>query len=137
MQARKSLWATLRRLIEQGCSILLTTHYLEEAEALADRIVVLAKGRVVSSGTVKEVTQTISTRRITCVSQQTPEDVSTWPGISTATVEDGKLVLVVAHAELEQTVRRLLAADPTLVELQVSQAGLADAFLKITQESRQ
>lgn len=137
VQARKNLWATLRRLIQQGCSILLTTHYLEEAEALADRIVVLAKGRVVSSGTVKEVTRTISTRRISCVSQLTPEEVSAWSGVSTAIVEDGKLVLAVVHAELETTVRRLLAADPTLHELQVSQAGLADAFVKITQESRQ
>lgn len=137
VQARKNLWATLRRLIQEGCSILLTTHYLEEAEALADRIVVLAKGRVVSSGTVNEVTRTISTRRITCVSKLTPEEVSTWPGVSLATLEDGKLVLAVVHAELEATVRQLLAADPTLVELQVSQAGLADAFLKITQESRQ
>lgn len=137
VQARKDLWATLRRLIQQGCSILLTTHYLEEAESLADRIVVLAKGRVVSSGTVKEVTQTISTRRITCVSKLTPEEVGAWPGVASAVLEDGLLVLAVTHGELETTVRRLLASDETLVDLQVSQAGLADAFLKITQESRQ
>lgn len=137
VQARKDLWAQLRRLIAQGSSILLTTHYLEEAEALADRIVVLANGRVVSTGTVKEVTHTISTRKITCVSKLTPEEVSAWPGVSTAAIEDGLLVLAVNHAELEATVRRLLASDETLVNLQVSQAGLADAFLKITQESRQ
>ena len=137
VQARKDLWATLRRLIQQGSSILLTTHYLEEAEALADRIVVLAKGRVVSTGTVKEVTHTISTRRITCVSKLTPEEVSTWQGVSSALIEDGLLVLAVSHSELEATVRRLLASDDKLVDLQVSQAGLADAFLKITQESRQ
>ena len=68
VQARQGLWSTVRRLLSSGCSILLTTHYLEEAEALADRIVVLAKGRVVSSGTVKEAVSythlTLPTKRI-------------------------------------------------------------------------
>lgn len=137
VQARQALWEKVRMLLKSGCSILLTTHYLEEAEALADRIVVLAKGRVVSSGTVKEVTQLISTRRITCTTSLTAEEVGTWPGVALATSENGSLVLTVSHLELETITRRLLAEDSNLADLDVSQAGLADAFIKITQESRQ
>ena len=47
------MWRTIRTMIAQGCSIVLTTHYLEEAEALADRVAVLAAGRLVTSGTVE------------------------------------------------------------------------------------
>ncbi len=51
VQAREALWQVLRDLIHEGCSIVLTTHYLEEAEALADRVAVVAHGRLVASGT--------------------------------------------------------------------------------------
>ena len=54
VKARERMWFTLREIVKRGTSIVLTTHYLEEAEALADRVIVLAKGRVVSSGTVGE-----------------------------------------------------------------------------------
>src|SRR3546814_5066097 len=46
IEARQGLWKAIRELSAQGCAVLLTTHYLEEAEALADRVVVLARGRV-------------------------------------------------------------------------------------------
>ena len=52
IQAREALWANVRTLLADGCSIVLTTHYLEEAEALATRVAVLAKGRIIASGSV-------------------------------------------------------------------------------------
>ncbi len=61
IEARESLWAVVRDLTARGCAILLTTHYLEEAEALAQRVAVLSRGRIVSEGTVDEIRATAST----------------------------------------------------------------------------
>ena len=64
--ARETMWRTIRRLLDDGCSIVLTTHYLEEAEALADRVVVIAKGRVIAEGTVDEMRALVSRKHISC-----------------------------------------------------------------------
>src|SRR5205085_11060778 len=52
IQMRELMWTVLRQLMDDGVSIVLTTHYLEEAEALADRVAVIAKGRLLASGSV-------------------------------------------------------------------------------------
>src|SRR3546814_10871257 len=63
-----------RSLSAQGCAVLLTTHYLEEAEALADRVVVLARGRVVAAGSMDEVRRYVVQRRIRCLSSLRSEE---------------------------------------------------------------
>ena len=65
VQAREALWQVLRDLIHEGCSIVLTTHYIEEAEALADRVAVVTHGRLVAGGTVDEVRAHV-TRKTSC-----------------------------------------------------------------------
>ena len=64
--ARETMWATLRRIVAGGASIVLTTHYIEEAEALADRVVVMAKGRRIAEGTVAEIRSLVVRKRIDC-----------------------------------------------------------------------
>jgi ABC-2 type transport system ATP-binding protein len=137
VQARQTLWAALRQCIGRGCSILLTTHYLEEAEALADRVVVLAKGRVVSSGSVTEITKQVATRTIKCTTTLAVEAVSAWPGVITVKSEGGRLCISANHEQVGDVVRELLAADGSLTDLEVSRAGLEEAFLQITKENLQ
>ena len=62
----KRLWQVLRDLLHEGCSIVLTTHYIEEAEALADRVAVITRGRLVASGTVEEMRAHVSRKSIVC-----------------------------------------------------------------------
>ena len=133
VQARESLWSAIRKLRKAGCSILLTTHYLEEAEALADRVVVLARGRVVASGSVNEVRSIVSRRKIRCDSALDERELSQWPGVIKATRDEGRLTLVTADAEA--VLRRLLASDERLANLEVQQAGLAEAFVELTKEA--
>ncbi len=53
--ARREVWKTLKQLKEQGLTIFLTTHYMEEAEALCDRICIIRSGKKVTEGTIREV----------------------------------------------------------------------------------
>ena len=66
------MWRTIREMVAQGCSIVLTTHYLEEAEALADRVAVIAGGRLIAAGTVDEIRSVVSRKQISCSTTLTP-----------------------------------------------------------------
>jgi ABC-2 type transport system ATP-binding protein len=133
VQARELMWATLRRLVADGSSIVLTTHYLEEAEALADRVAVLARGRVIATGTVDEMRGLVVRKQVSCSTTVAVQDVRAWPGVESADREQQRLHVTTSDAE--GVVRRLLAADPSLRELEVRRAGLADAFNELTQEA--
>jgi ABC-2 type transport system ATP-binding protein len=132
IQSREMVWSTLRRMVADGCSIVLTTHYLEEAEALADRVAVLAKGRLIASGTVSEMRALVVRKRITCRTALTAEQVASWPDVQTVTRDQHGLHITASNTE--NVVRRLLAADDDLQDLEVQRAGLAEAFTELTQE---
>ena len=132
LSARETLWATLRKLVAAGTAIVLTTHYIEEAEALADRVVVLAKGRRIAEGTVEEVRAIAVRKRIGCVTAVAPAVIEGWPGVVSVGVEDGRTAITATDAEA--VVRRLLD-DPTLADLEVRRAGLSEAFAELTQET--
>ncbi len=132
IQSREMVWATLRRLIGDGCSIVLTTHYLEEAEALADRVAVLNKGRLIATGSVSEMRSLVVRKRVTCRTRLDAAVVRTWPDVHTV-VRDQRGLHVTA-SNTESVVRRLLDADDDLQDLEVQRAGLAEAFTELTQE---
>jgi ABC-2 type transport system ATP-binding protein len=133
VRARQMMWDTLRQLVGDGSSIVLTTHYLEEAEALADRVAVLAKGRMIASGTVSEMRALVVRTRISCATALAVEQVGAWPGVGSVSRERQRLHITAFNAEA--VVRRLLAADEDLQELEVRRAGLADVFTELTQEA--
>lgn len=134
--ARTAMWKTLRELVTRGCSIVLTTHYLEEAEALADRVAVLARGRIVAEGSVDEIRAHVAQQRIRCICNLAPEIVRAWPGVDQA-ARDGEHLEITTSAPPETVLRRLLGADAALRELEVTRAGLAEAFVEITREEKQ
>jgi ABC-2 type transport system ATP-binding protein len=132
VETRVAVWETVRRLRDAGTAIVLTTHYLEEAEALADRVAVLVKGRLVACGTVDEIRRVVDRKRVICTTRLAAADLEQWPGVESVTHQDGRMHLRVRSAE--QTVRQLLAADPHVCDLEVLRAGLAEAFTELTQE---
>lgn len=130
VSARRRLWATIRQLSAEGRTILLTTHYLEEADALADRVVVLNQGRVIAEGTSKDIKNRIPGRRVCCRTRLPAETIQAWPGVQRVRADSA--VLEILCSDAEDLVRRLLAADEGLADLEVAGAGLEEAFLDLT-----
>ena len=132
VETRRRFWETVRRYVADGGTVLLTTHYLEEADALADRIVVLNHGRVIASGPPQEIKNRAAGRRIRCVTHLEIGVVAALAGVHTVR-RDGRNLDVLASGA-EQVVRTLLDLDPSLSGLEVSGIGLEDAFLALTSD---
>ena len=161
IEARRSLWTQIRSLAARGKTVLLTTHYLEEADALASRIVVMAHGRVICEGTPAEI-RTQGAARTLHAQPATSTPAASGTAISMPEGDDftgsGKLIRCRTALTAEQlrslpqvcklectgdraslttiapelTLRTLLALDPTLSELEVTHPALEDAFLALT-----
>ncbi len=140
IKARRGMWATVRSLAARGKTILLTTHYLEEADALAHRIIVIDKGRVVCQGTPAEVkslgsstpgsSSSRSIKIIRCVTNLLTPTLLAMPGVTS--VELNGTTTTVTSTKPESTLRELLALDQTLHSIEVQSPALEDAFLALT-----
>ncbi len=133
IEAREALWAALRDLVRGGCSVVLTTHYLEEAEALSDRVAVLARGRIVALGSVDEVRAVVARKNITCLTALPAEEVRRWPCVVDVSREKQRLKITVTDAE--DVARRLLNSDESIHDLEITSAGLAQALSELTKEA--
>lgn len=131
-ESRRSLWQTVRALADEGSAVLLTTHLLEEAEALSDRVLLLAGGRPVADGTPGEIRARVAARSVRCLSQLPLERLLGLPGV-TAAEPRGRHVALRTHA-VEATLRALLAADETVAELEVTGMSLEDAVLDLLKQ---
>jgi ABC-2 type transport system ATP-binding protein len=130
VEARRLLWDQIRSLAGRGKAILLTTHYLQEADALADRILVINRGEIIAEGTPSQIKARTAGRQIRCFTTLSLAEVSNIPGVIDAKLEGDSLILQTAIAE--PVLRELLVRDAHLSELEVTSAGLEEAFLALT-----
>ncbi len=114
----------------QGKTVLLTTHYLEEADALAHRIIVINKGRVISEGTPSEIKRNSGDRTIRCHTNLSREFLLTLPSVTSVKFNTGAVVVTATDAET--VLREMLLRDETLSGLEVASPALEDAFLALT-----
>jgi ABC-2 type transport system ATP-binding protein len=133
IESRRALWDEIRALAAAGKTVLLTTHYLEEADALASRIAVINKGRLICEGTSAEIKQRVSGRRIRCITRLDPAFLATLPTVSDVQQDREAVVILAEHPE--RVVREMLLRDETLHSLEISAAALEDAFLALTSEA--
>jgi ABC-2 type transport system ATP-binding protein len=138
IEARRLMWAQIRSLAERGKTVLLTTHYLEEADALAHRIIVINQGKVVCEGTPAEVKSLgvgagSTVKIIRCVTTLTAEHLLKMPSVST--VENLGKLTIITSVQPESTLREMLALDQNLHSLEVQSPALEDAFLALTKSS--
>jgi len=130
VEARRGLWATLLDLARSGRGVVLTTHYLEEADALADRIVVMDRGVVIAQGSPAEIKARVPGRRVRAQTSVTVTEASQWPGVVRASREGPWLELLAGSAE--PVLRALLDLDPVATGVTVTEPSLEEAFLALT-----
>jgi ABC-2 type transport system ATP-binding protein len=129
VQARRALWDGIRTFHADGGTVLLTSHYLEEIEALADRVVVLGQGRVLADDTVAAVRGMVGVRRVSITAPVLPS----LPGV--VGIEHDDLVPHLLTTDSDQLVRDLVASGADFRDLEVRPTTLEEAFLTLTTPS--
>lgn len=135
VEARQGLWQAIRDLKAQGTAIVLTTHYLEEADSLADEIVLLKQGEVIKRGSSEDIKASVSH---TSIRFHAPElhDLSIVRQIKGVleVKEIGKFIQI-QSSDVNQTLLNLLANLPQIQDLTVTSAGLEEAFLHLNDDT--
>jgi ABC-2 type transport system ATP-binding protein len=133
VEARQAFWATVRELAQSGKTVLFATHYLEEADAYADRAVLMAHGRVVADGPPTEIKAMVGSRTIRATLPGTTlEQLETLPGVTAAERRGDAVVL--ACSDSDRAIRALLLSQPQARDIEITGAGLEQAFLRLTSE---
>jgi len=133
VEGRQAFWHTMREFAARGKTIMFATHYLEEADAYADRAVLMAHGRVVADGPTNELKAMVGSRtlRATLPGVELPA-LAALPGVSAAD-RRGEAILLTC-ADSDAAIRALLAAYPQARDIEINAAGLEQAFLALTGE---
>ncbi len=135
VEARRMLWDEIRRMVTRGKTVLLTTHYLEEADALADRVAVINQGEIIAQGTPSEIKAKTAGKRIRCITSLSVETLRQIAGVTE--VKEDREAVEIHGVEAEPIVRELLSRDAHLSGLEIASAGLEEAFLALTQDNGQ
>lgn len=130
VESRLALWAQIRSYVARDRSVLLTTHDLAEADALADRIVVLLNGRVVAEGSAAAIKERAGGSVVRCTSALDDARLRAVAGIDAVHRAGGELQI--ATRVPDAVVRALYVTDPTFTLIGVAQTPLEEAFLALT-----
>ena len=130
VEARRRFWNTIRRHLDNGAGVLVTTHLVDEAAAVADRVVVVDRGRVVAEGTPDELRRTLPDRRIEVKTKVPASVIRTFDSVHSVKLRDGRTVI--ATTDSEQVVRTLLDLDPEADDLTVATASLEEVLVALT-----
>ena len=134
VEGRREFWTTMREFASRGKTILFATHYLEEADAYADRAVLMARGRVVADGPTTEIKALVGTRTIRATLPGVAlEQLERLPGVSHA--ERRGEAVVLSCSDSDAAIRALLAAYQHARDIEIAGAGLEEAFLILTEDA--
>ena len=131
VEGRRGFWATIRKDAEQGRTVLFATHYLEEADAYADRIILMAHGRVVADGPPTEIKAMVGLRHIRATLPDADlADLGALPGVTRAERHGESVSL--SCSDSDSAIRALLMRYPDASDIEIAGAGLEDAFVELT-----
>ncbi|MET0967041.1 MAG: ABC transporter ATP-binding protein [Nakamurella sp.] len=135
VEVRRSFWASMRDYTATGRTVLFATHYLDEADAFADRVVVLAGGVIVADGTGAQIKQTVAGRTLSAVVPQAdPELLRQLPGVVSVERQASRTLLHCSDSDA--ALRALLAGYPAAHDIEIAAGNLEDAFLELTAAAR-
>jgi ABC-2 type transport system ATP-binding protein len=137
VEGRREFWAAIREVAAKGKTVIFATHYLEEADAYADRIVLLAGGRIVADGPATEIKAKVSGRTIRATLPgaapsllAAPSPLTALPGVTSADLHGETAIL--SCADSDAALRALLAEFPAARDIEVTGAGIEEAFMALT-----
>lgn len=134
--ARRVFWETARQLAKQGKTILFTTHYLQEADDIAERVLLFNRGRVIADGHPKEIKARLTRRSLSFVSDQEPEFVRQLvlqtPGVTDMFIQDGRIHAVTD--DTDGTLAALFQQGLSIHDIRINQGSLDEAFNQLTLE---
>jgi len=131
VEGRHAFWSAMREFAAGGKTVVFATHYLEEADSYADRVVLMAHGRIVADGPPTEIKAMVGSRTIRATLPGADLDaLAKLPGVTAAEARGESVVL--ACSDSDAAIRALLARFPEARDIEVSGAGLEEAFLRLT-----
>jgi ABC-2 type transport system ATP-binding protein len=138
VESRRDFWLSMRQFTAEGRTVVFATHYLDEADFFADRIVILGAGRIVADGTPAEVKSVVSGRTIRFEVDSRDADnaaalIPQLPGIRSLDRRTDRFALVTEDSD--RTLRALLVAVPTARDIEITAHSMDDAFLALTAET--
>src|ERR1700722_5330349 len=131
VEVRREFWTSMREFASRGKTVVFATHYLEEADAYADRIVLMARGRIVADGPATEIKAMVGLRTIKATLPGVPvETLTQLEGVQTAELRGDAVTL--SCADSDAALRALLGQFPAVRDIEVLGAGLEEAFMALT-----
>jgi ABC-2 type transport system ATP-binding protein len=133
VEGRRGFWATMRAVAAGGKTVIFATHYIEEADAFADRAVLMAHGRIVADGPTTEIKARVGRRTIRATLPDVPlSELAELPGVSLADNRGDGIVL--ACTDSDQAIRALLNRYDQARDIEIVGAALEDAFIELTSD---
>jgi ABC-2 type transport system ATP-binding protein len=131
VEGRHAFWRVMREFAGGGKTVVFATHYLEEADSYADRIVLMAHGRIVADGPPNEIKAMVGSKTIRATLPGADlDELAALPGVTAADARGEAVVL--ACSDSDAAIRALLARYPEAQDIEISSAGLEEAFLQLT-----
>ena len=133
VEGRREFWSIMREFASRGKTVLFATHYLEEADANADRAILMAHGRIVADGPTTEIKARVGRRTLRATLPGVDRSLlAGLPGVATAERHGDAVIL--SCADSDRSIRALLEQYPAAKDIEIVGGSLEDAFLELTSE---
>jgi ABC-2 type transport system ATP-binding protein len=135
VESRRAFWAAMRAFVAREKTVVFATHYLEEADAYADRVVLMATGAIVADGPPTEIKAMVGLRRIRATLPGADRaTLAALPGVTDVELRGEAIVLICSDSDA--ALRALLDTSAAVRDVEVTGAGLEDAFVQLTHEDQ-